>query len=164
MIIVPVPTAMVRLPPREYLDAYSLHLAVGERMGIDDMRRQLEHSGYRHVSQVMEHGEYCVRGSLFDLFPMGSDRPYRIDLLDDEIDTIRTFDPETQLSTEQVDTIHLMPAREFPSIRKLSIASARASAASSPAIRSARRCIAMSATASRRPASNTICRCSSSGR
>ena len=114
VIIVPVPTAMVRLPPREYLDAYSLHLAVGERMGIDDMRRQLEHSGYRHVSQVMEHGEYCVRGSLFDLFPMGSDRPYRIDLLDDEIDTIRTFDPETQLSTEQVDTIHLMPAREFP--------------------------------------------------
>ncbi len=114
VIIVPVPTAMVRLSPREYLDAYGLHLAVGERMGIDDMRRQLEHSGYRHVSQVMEHGEYCVRGSLFDLFPMGSDRPYRIDLLDDEIDSIRTFDPETQLSIKQVETIHLMPAREFP--------------------------------------------------
>jgi transcription-repair coupling factor (superfamily II helicase) len=114
VVIVPVPTAMVRLPPRAYLDAYSLHLETGERLSIDDMRRQLEHSGYRHVSQVMEHGEYCVRGSLFDLFPMGSDRPFRIDLLDDEIDTIRTFDPETQLSIAQVESIDLMPAREFP--------------------------------------------------
>jgi transcription-repair coupling factor (superfamily II helicase) len=114
VVIVPVATAMVRLPPRDFLDAYSLHLAVGERVGIDGMRARLERSGYRHVSQVMEHGEYCVRGGLIDLFPMGSPTPYRIDLLDEEIDTIRTFDPENQRSLEQVARVQLMPAREFP--------------------------------------------------
>ncbi len=114
ILILPVPTAMVRLPPRDYLDAYSLRLAVGERAGIEVLRARLDRSGYRHASQVMEHGEYCVRGSLFDLFPMGSAVPYRVDLLDDEIDSIRTFDPETQLSTDRVDAIRLMPAREFP--------------------------------------------------
>jgi transcription-repair coupling factor (superfamily II helicase) len=114
VVIVPVSTAMVRLPPRSYLDAYGLRLDTGARMSIDDMRARLERSGYRHVSQVMEHGEYCVRGSLFDLFPMGSTTPFRIDLLDDEIDSIRSFDPETQRSTAQVERVHLMPAREFP--------------------------------------------------
>ncbi len=114
ILILPVPTALVRLPPREFLDAYSLRFAVGERIDVDELRRRLDRSGYRHASQVMEHGEYCVRGSLLDLFPMGSADPYRIDLLDDEIDSIRVFDPETQLSTERVDAIRLMPAREFP--------------------------------------------------
>jgi transcription-repair coupling factor (superfamily II helicase) len=114
ILLLPVPTAMVRLPPREFLDAYSLRVEIGERVGIDGLRCRLDRSGYRHASQVMEHGEYCVRGSLIDLFPMGSAVPYRIDLLDDEIDSIRVFDPETQLSTERVDRIRLMPAREFP--------------------------------------------------
>ncbi len=114
ILILPVPTALVRLPPREFLDTYSLRFTIGERIDIGELRRRLDRSGYRHASQVMEHGEYCVRGSLLDLFPMGSAVPYRIDLLDDEIDSIRVFDPETQLSTERSESIRMMPAREFP--------------------------------------------------
>src|SRR3569623_1198149 len=78
------------------------------------MRLRLEGSGFRFVSQVMEHGEFAVRGSLLDLFPMGSDLPYRIDLFDEQVDSIRTFDPETQRSLDSVQRIRLLPAREFP--------------------------------------------------
>lgn len=81
---------------------------------MDKLRKQLNEAGYRHVSQVMEHGEYASRGSIVDLFPMGSQTPYRIDLFDDEIDTIRTFNPENQRTTDTVDSIELLPAREFP--------------------------------------------------
>ncbi|MBI5449960.1 MAG: transcription-repair coupling factor [Gammaproteobacteria bacterium] len=114
ILVIPVSTLMVRLPPRAYLDRYSLMLDVGQRLDLDSLRQRLEASGYRYVSQVMEHGEFCVRGSLIDLFPMGSQQPYRIDLLDEEIDSIRTFDPETQRSLEKISTIRLLPAREFP--------------------------------------------------
>ena len=114
VLIAPLATAMVRLPPRAYLDAYSLRLDVGQRIDPEAMRARLAHSGYRHVSQVMEHGEFCLRGNLIDLFPMGSPLPYRIDLLDDEIETIRTFDPESQRSVERVERIRLLPAGEFP--------------------------------------------------
>ncbi|MFV8833789.1 transcription-repair coupling factor [Aquisalimonas sp.] len=114
VLIVPVPTLMQRLAPRSYLDATGLMLRAGERLDRDDMRRRLEQAGYRNVPEVMEHGEFAVRGALLDLFPMGSTQPYRIDLFDDEVDTIRTFDPETQLTVERVDQIRLLPGREFP--------------------------------------------------
>jgi transcription-repair coupling factor (superfamily II helicase) len=80
----------------------------------DKFKQQLETASYRHVSQVFEHGEYAVRGGIIDLFPMGSTRPYRIDLFGDEVDTIRQFDTETQRSADAVNQIELLPAREFP--------------------------------------------------
>ena len=114
VLIVPVTTLMVRIGPREYLDANSLALGEGDTLDLTDMRRRLELAGYRYVSQVMEHGEFAVRGSLLDLFPMGSQVPYRIDLLDDEVDSIRTFDTETQRSVDRVSDVGLLPGREFP--------------------------------------------------
>ena len=114
IIIVPVATLQQRILPPDYLDSRSLVLDMGGQLDIERFRQRLERSGYRCVSQVMEHGEFAVRGSLLDLFPMGTDRPYRIDLFDDEIDSIRLFDPETQRSSEKVDSVRLLPAREFP--------------------------------------------------
>ena len=114
VLIVPIATLMGRVCPREFLDASSLILSRGDRVDVDAMRRRLERAGYRYVSQVMEHGEFTVRGSLIDLFPSGAGAPLRIDLLDDEVDSIRSFDPESQRSIEPVDAIRLLPAREFP--------------------------------------------------
>jgi transcription-repair coupling factor (superfamily II helicase) len=114
VLIAPVATAMVRLAPRTYLDAFSLRLDAGERVDTEHMRARLARSGYRHVAQVMEHGEFCIRGNLIDLYPMGNPLPFRIELLDDEIESMRTFDPETQRSVERVNRIRLLPAGEFP--------------------------------------------------
>ncbi len=114
ILIVPVATLQQRILPPDYLNTHSLILDIGNTLEIDSFRQRLERSGYHCVSQVMEHGEFAVRGSLLDLFPMGATRPYRIDLFDDEIDSIRRFDPETQRSAEKVDSIRLLPAREFP--------------------------------------------------
>ncbi|WP_456447114.1 transcription-repair coupling factor [Thiolapillus sp.] len=114
ILIVPAATAQQRILPPEYLDAHSLVLDTGDKLEIDSFRQRLERAGYHCVSQVMGHGEFAVRGSLLDLFPMGAARPYRIDLFDDEIDSIRRFNPETQRSEEKVDSIRLLPAREFP--------------------------------------------------
>jgi transcription-repair coupling factor (superfamily II helicase) len=114
VLIVPVTTLMTRVPPAQYLDANCFMLELGERVDLAAMRARLDLAGYRLVGQVMEHGEFAVRGSLLDLYPMGGQYPFRIDLLDDEIDSIRTFDPESQRSTGQVTRIRLLPAREFP--------------------------------------------------
>ncbi|WP_457673774.1 transcription-repair coupling factor [Thiolapillus sp.] len=114
VLIVPAATAQQRILPPDYLDAHSLVLDKGDTLEIDSFRQRLERGGYHCVSQVMAHGEFAVRGSLLDLFPMGAEHPYRIDLFDDEIDSIRLFDPETQRSTDKVDSIRLLPAREFP--------------------------------------------------
>ncbi len=114
ILLVPVATLLQRLPPRHFLDSYSLILDRGERLDLEAMRARLEKGGYRCVAQVMEHGEFAVRGSLLDLFPMGSSQPYRIDLFDDEIDSMRLFDPDTQRSLQPVERIRLLPAREFP--------------------------------------------------
>ena len=114
ILILPLRTLMQRVSPREYIEGASLMLKQGDRLSLEQMRHQLERSAYRCVSQVMEHGEFAVRGSLLDLFPMGSEHPYRIELFDDEVETIRTFDPETQRSEEKVSEIRLLPAREFP--------------------------------------------------
>ena len=112
--IVPVNTLMQRLAPTDYLAKYLLMLNKGETLDRDHFRRNLEQAGYLHVSQVMSHSEFSVRGSIIDLFPMGSEQPFRIDLFDDEIDSIRYFDTETQRSGEAVNEIRLLPAREFP--------------------------------------------------
>ncbi|MCV2885194.1 transcription-repair coupling factor [Aestuariibacter sp. AA17] len=114
VVIVPINTLMLRMAPVDYLGKYLLILHVSEQLDIDDFRSKLERAGYTHVNQVMGHGEFSVRGSIIDLFPMGSHHPYRIDLFDNEIDTIRIFDPETQRSSDKVDGINLLPAREFP--------------------------------------------------
>ena len=114
VVLVPVTTALCRLPPVEYLAAYTFFLKQGEKLSLDKLRAQLTVASYTHVTQVLSPGEYSVRGGLIDLFPMGSVLPYRIDLLDDEIETIRTFDVETQRSIYKVSDVRLLPAREFP--------------------------------------------------
>lgn len=114
ILLAPAQTLMQRLAPPEYLQAHSLLLATGDTLDLEAMRQRLERSGYRCVATVMEHGEFAVRGALLDLYPMGSPLPYRIELFDDEIDSIRSFDPESQRSIEKVERIELLPAREFP--------------------------------------------------
>jgi transcription-repair coupling factor (superfamily II helicase) len=107
-------TLMQRLPPRQYVLGGTLMLKTGERLQPESLRQRLAAAGYASVTQVMEHGEFAVRGSLLDVFPMGSPVPYRIDLFDDEIESIRVFDPETQLSQDKLGELRLLPAREFP--------------------------------------------------
>jgi transcription-repair coupling factor (superfamily II helicase) len=114
VLITPVSTLMQRLPPPSFLDAHSLIVERGQQLDLEEIRRRLERGGYQCVSQVLSHGEFAVRGSLIDIFPMGSALPYRIDLFDDEVETIRTFDPETQRSAEKLQRIEMLPAREFP--------------------------------------------------
>ena len=114
LLIVSAPTVMQRLPPVDYIFKNSLMLKTGEQLDPEEMRVQLDSAGYRNVSQVMEHGEFAVRGSLLDLYPMGSELPFRIDFFDREIESIRTFDPETQRTIESRDDIRMLPAREFP--------------------------------------------------
>ena len=112
--IVPVNTLMQRLAPVDYLNKYLLMVHKGDTLDREQFRRNLEQAGYLHVNQVMSHSEFSIRGSIIDLFPMGSDRPFRIDLFDDEIDSIRYFETENQRSADAVDEIRLLPAREFP--------------------------------------------------
>lgn len=114
ILLVPISTIMHRLAPREFLEGNTLQLKTGDLFNIEAWRSKLEKAGYRYVSQVMEHGEFAVRGAIIDLYPMGSKLPFRIDLFDDEVDTLRTFDPETQRSIDSLDSIQLLPAREFP--------------------------------------------------
>ncbi len=118
ILIVSAPTLMHRLPPTDFINANSLSLRTGDTLDIELLRDELERAGYRHVSQVFEHGEYATRGSLIDLFPMGSSTPFRIDLLGDEVDSIRSFDPESQRSDQQTTAIELLPAHEFPLTRE----------------------------------------------
>ena len=125
VLVVPIATALHRLPPPAFLLGSSLVLDVGQRLNVDTTRMRLEAAGYRCVDTVYEHGEFAVRGALIDLYPMGSPLPYRIDLFDDEIETLRTFDPETQRSVDKVDSVRLLPAREFP-MQKEAVASFRA--------------------------------------
>ena len=114
VVILPVTTAMLRTPPQHFVEANTLDLSIGDQFDTERFTQGLALNGYRAVDTVMEHGEFAVRGSLLDVFPMGSNTPYRIDLLDDEVETLRIFDPETQRTVSQVDSIKLMPAREFP--------------------------------------------------
>ncbi|NRF26266.1 transcription-repair coupling factor [Vibrio coralliilyticus] len=112
--IVPINTLLQRQSPRDFLMQHTLMVKVGDLYSLEKLRIQLEKSGYRHVDQVFGPGEYASRGSILDLFPMGASDPFRIDFFDDEIDTIRTFDPENQRSIDDVQEIRLLPAHEFP--------------------------------------------------
>ncbi len=107
-------TLLQRLAPPDYLRGRSFHFEPGQKMNLDTLRQQLSSQGYHAVPEVHDPGEFAIRGSLLDLYPMGSPQPYRIELFDDEIDTLRRFDPDTQRSAGQVRRIHLLPAQEFP--------------------------------------------------
>ncbi|OOF37618.1 transcription-repair coupling factor [Rodentibacter heidelbergensis] len=116
--LLPISTLMQRLCPPQYLQHHVLLIKKGDRLSIDKMRLQLDAAGYRAVEQVLEHGEYALRGSLLDLFPMGSSLPFRLDFFDDEIDSIRTFDVDTQRTLDEIQSINLLPAQEFPTDEK----------------------------------------------
>jgi transcription-repair coupling factor (superfamily II helicase) len=103
-----------RLPPRGYVDGRTFNLAVGDRLAIEPLRARLIESGYASVSQVSAPGEFALRGSLFDVYPMGAATPLRVDLFDDEIEAIRAFDPDTQRSLEALERVRLLPGRELP--------------------------------------------------
>ena len=114
VVIVPIATLMQRIAPPEFLEATVIRLGRGQPLALEAMRASLQASGYRCVAEVLEHGEFAVRGAILDLFPMGAQTPLRVELFDDEIDTIRSFDPETQRSIERLDQVELLPAQEFP--------------------------------------------------
>ena len=116
--VLPISTLMQRVCPPKYLQHNVLLIKKGDRLVIEKLRLQLESAGYRSVEQVLEHGEYAVRGSLLDLFPMGSAVPFRLDFFDDEIDSIRTFDVDTQRTLDEIQSINLLPAHEFPTDEK----------------------------------------------
>ena len=114
IVILPITTAMLRTPPKYFIEGNTLDLSAGDQFDLERFTTGLTLNGYRAVETVMEHGEFAVRGALLDVFPMGSEAPYRIDLFDEEVETLRIFDPETQRTVNQVPRIKLMPAREFP--------------------------------------------------
>jgi transcription-repair coupling factor (superfamily II helicase) len=114
VIVVAAEALLQRLPPRSYVDAHSFVIRRGERIDLPAFRARLAAAGYANVGQVMAHGEFAIRGSIIDLFPMGCDAPYRLDLFDDEIESIRLFDPESQRSGDPLEEVRLLPAREFP--------------------------------------------------
>ncbi len=117
-LIISAGTILSKLAAKDFILGQSINLAVSDQLNIEAFKKTLVKAGYQYVSQVMTHGEFAVRGSIIDLFPMGSNQPYRIDLFDDEIETIRTFNPETQVSIDKVESFQVLPAREFPTDEK----------------------------------------------
>ena len=113
-LILSVTTLMSRLSPTNFISSRSFKYAIGEKLNLTNLKDQLSENGYRRVETVYEHGEYALRGSIIDVFPMGVDKPFRIDLFDEEIETIRIFSPDTQLSNSNIPSIDLLPANEFP--------------------------------------------------
>ncbi|MEZ5560366.1 MAG: transcription-repair coupling factor [Pseudomonadales bacterium] len=114
VLVVSVQTLLQKLCPPSYIDGHSATLRVGQRFDIASERGRLESAGYTAVETVTSHGEFAVRGSLMDVFPMGSEQPIRVDLFDDEIESLRTFDPDSQRTLERIETLRLLPAKEFP--------------------------------------------------
>ena len=114
ILLLPVSSALQKLPSRQYIEHQCLKLENGQKLDIQQLKKMLDGNGYHNVSTVMQHGEYAVRGSIVDLYPMGVLDPIRIELFDDEIESLRYFDSETQLTKQQVDAINLLPAREYP--------------------------------------------------
>lgn len=114
VLLVPASTAVYRLSPAAYLAAYTFFLKQGEKLHSEQFRAQLTLAGYAHVTQVVAPGEYSIRGGIVDLFPMGSPLPYRLDLFDNEIESIKTFDVDNQRTLYPVPEVRLLPAREFP--------------------------------------------------
>jgi len=114
LLIVPVTTLMQRLTPKNWVQANCFDLKAGDLLDITEFRQRLIDGGYRSVDQVLGHGEFAQRGSLIDIFPMGSKNPIRIDLFDDEIESLRVFEPDNQRTLEKTEKIKILPAREFP--------------------------------------------------
>ena len=114
VVLVPATTALYRLAPPRFLAAYPFEFKAKQKLDEAKLKAQLTLAGYSHVTQVVSPGEYAVRGGLIDLFPMGSQVPFRVDLFDNEIDSIRTFDPDSQRSLYPVPEVRLLPGREFP--------------------------------------------------
>ena len=114
VLLAPVSTLMQRLSPRSHVLSNTFLLKLGDHLSLDAMRERLESVSYHCVQQVLQHGEFAIRGAILDLFPMGSPTPFRIELFDEEVDSIRIFDPETQRSSDKTESINLYPAREFP--------------------------------------------------
>ncbi len=114
VVVIPATTALYRVAPPSFLAGYTFQFKVKQKLDEAKLKAQLTLAGYSHVNQVVSPGEYAVRGGLIDLFPMGSAVPYRVDLFDDEIDSIRTFDPDSQRSLYPVPEVRLLPGREFP--------------------------------------------------
>ncbi|WP_367345425.1 transcription-repair coupling factor [Stenotrophomonas bentonitica] len=114
IVVVPVQTLLQQLAPLKYIIGGSFDLKVGQRLDLDAEKRRLEAAAYRNVPQVMDPGDFAVRGGLLDVFPMGADAPLRVELLDEDIDSIRAFDPESQRSLDKVDAVRMLPGREVP--------------------------------------------------
>src|SRR3546814_181551 len=114
VVVVPVQTLMQRLAPLSYVVGNTFDMRVGQTLDLDAEKRRLEAAGYRNVPQVFDPGDFAVRGALLDVYPMGADMPFRVELFDDVIDTMRGFDPETQRSLDKVDAVQLLPGREVP--------------------------------------------------
>ncbi|RRN05525.1 transcription-repair coupling factor [Bibersteinia trehalosi] len=114
IILLPVATLLQKVCPPNYLSNNVFLIKKGDRFSIQKLRLQLENAGYRAVEQVLEYGEYAVRGSILDLYPMGAEAPFRLDFFDDEIDSIRTFDVDSQRTLAEISEINLLPAHEFP--------------------------------------------------
>jgi len=114
ILVIPALSAQLRLPPLNYILGHSFTLETGQTLDIEKLKKTLISAGYQSVDAVYGHGEFCMRGAILDIFPMGSDQPFRIDLFDEEIETIRWFNPETQRSTETTSSIQLLPAKEVP--------------------------------------------------
>ncbi len=114
ILLAPAPTLMERLPPRAHVLGQTFELIPGQQLSIDEFRERLLHAGYESVEQVYQSGQFAVRGALLDLFPTGSPEPIRIDLFDEEIESLRTFDPDSQRSTGELSELRLLPAREYP--------------------------------------------------
>lgn len=114
IVVVPVQTLLQRVAPVRYVVGSTFDVKVGQRLDLDAEKRRLEAAGYRHVPQVMDPGDFAVRGGLLDVYPMGSHEPYRVELFDEDIDSIRAFDPESQRSLDKVDAVQLLPGREVP--------------------------------------------------
>ncbi|PPT90318.1 transcription-repair coupling factor [Xanthomonas theicola] len=114
IVVVPVQTLMQRVAPLRYIVGGSFDLRVGQRLDLEAEKRRLESAGYRNVPQVMDPGDFAVRGGLLDVYPMGAEAPLRIELLDEDIDSIRAFDPESQRSLDHVQAVEMLPGREVP--------------------------------------------------
>ncbi|KRG62508.1 transcription-repair coupling factor [Stenotrophomonas humi] len=114
IVVVPVQTLLQRLAPLSFIVGGSFDLKVGQRLDMDAEKRRLESAGYRNVAQVLDPGDFAVRGGLLDVYPMGADAPLRIELLDEDIDSIRAFDPESQRSLDKVSAVKMLPGREVP--------------------------------------------------
>lgn len=114
LLILPISTFLQKVSPPGFIYRQSLSIKIGDVIDPVELRDKFSHFGYRHVAQVEEHGEFAVRGSILDLFPMGSDKPYRLEFFDNDLESIRSFDIDSQLTTDKLEAINLLPAKEFP--------------------------------------------------